>query len=252
MQLKKLVPIELRILLRKNIRKLGVVFDRFVLKFKLQSISDSNSLIWTLSNNKGEYGGSNSTSLGFDYLAQNVLKTFIDEGKILNVLEFGSAGEGFLSTLFFDWHVQHAGGGKVITVDISSKPYKQYKKLTRKTQFVVDDALNFIQSYQGDRFDLIYYDSLSISFETPQQSMTHHLELYEKSKHLLNREGFLVFDDTPLSLDFAMSNTDKQLLMEFEKKYGFLPGKGALVLLKADAINMKKVFHAYALILTQS
>ena len=132
------------------------------------------------------------------------------------------------------------------------EPYKQYKKLTRKTQFVVDDALNFIQSYQGDRFDLIYYDSLSISFETPQQSMTHHLELYEKSKHLLNREGFLVFDDTPLSLDFAMSNTDKQLLMEFEKKYGFLPGKGALVLLKADAINMKKVFHAYALILTQS
>ena len=226
--------------------------DRQSLKIRLKSISDSNSLIDLLSDYNAKKGvGVKSSSLGFDYLAHNVLKIFVDSSKSLNVLEFGSAGEGFLSTIFFDWHVQHAGDGKVVSVDISAIPKKEYGKLTRRTQFVVDDALNFIRNYKGNSFDLIYYDSLSIFFDSPLESMTHHLELFEKSQHLLNQGGYLVFDDSPLSLDLAMNDIDRDLLEKFEKKHGYLPGKGALVLMKADTMKMKKVFHAYALILKQ-
>jgi spermidine synthase len=145
--------------------------------------------------------------------------------------------------------VQNTGNGQVISVDISPTPQRLYRKLTKRTLWVVKDASEFIQSYTGTKFDFIYFDSMSISFESPQESMFHHLKLYEESKSLLNRGGYLVFDDTPKSLECALSEHDRKLLWKFRENNGFIPGKGALVLLEVDQENLETVFHDYALIL---
>lgn len=79
--------------------------------------------------------------------------------------------------------------------------------------------------------------------------MNHHLKLFKESRNLLNRGGYLVFDDTPISPECALSDYDRKLLEKFQNNNTFVPGKGALVNLDLDKQNLETVFHNYALIL---
>lgn len=236
-----------------HLKKLIIYIVAFIGKLRLliqlKKINNQDTLIKILNTRETRL---NATSLGFQFLADYFLKSFLEKNKSLKVLEFGSAGEGFLSTIFFDWHARRTTKGSVISIDVSKKPRREYRLLTKKTLFVVDDALNYIKQLEETKFDVIYFDSMSINFENPWPSMVHHLKLFLDSFHLLKEDGILVFDDTPSNLDCALSNLDRELMNKFEEINGFLPGKGALVLREIDKHYLGKAFHEYALVLKRA
>jgi len=244
-----LVPFPIRVFLKKRILLIRGFKGRLSLAKQLRETKDQVSLIRILNQREA---GLSATTLGFWFIADHFLKSYLEENTSLRVLEFGSAGEGFLSTIFFDWHAQRTPDGSVVSIDISRKPKREYKSVTKKTLFVVDDALNYIKQLNGEKFDVIYFDSMSIFFENPWPSMVHHSELFANSIHLLKDNGILVFDDTPSSLDAALSDLDRELMEKFEEINGFLPGKGALVLREIDKHRLRKVFHEYALVLKRA
>ena len=226
-----------------------VFIRKLMLLIQLKKTNNQVTLIKILNTRETRL---NATTLGFQFLADYHLKSFLEKSKNLNVLEFGSAGEGFLSTIFFDWHAQRTPKGSVVSIDVSRKPRREYRLLTKKTLFVVDDALNYIKHLGEPRFDVIYFDSMSIHFENPWPSMLHHFELFLDSFRLLKEDGILVFDDTPSSLDYALSDLDRELMNKFQEINGFLPGKGALVLRELNKHSLKKAFHEYALVLKRA
>jgi len=75
---------------------------RLILGIQLRQTKDQVSLILVLNEFKGEAGGS-ATTLGFRFLADNFLNSFIEEHRSLNILEFGSAKEGSIFARQRSW-----------------------------------------------------------------------------------------------------------------------------------------------------
>ena len=190
-----------------------------------------------------------SKESGFHYVA---FQLHSKRSATMRVLEFGSAGRGFLSTVFFDWIVtnlrnERKVNGDVISIDISSRPKRKFSRLLKRTDFVVTDAFEWIKNYTGPKFDLIYYDSKDIDFAHPGPSMNHHFELFQSSIKFAEKDAILFFDDTPLNESYAQSKVDYEKILRAKEEFGFVPGKGRLALEELQKLNLGRiVFWEYA------
>lgn len=191
------------------------------------------------------FSGRQSRPLGFQFIIEYLEKR---ENPPLRILEFGSCGEGFLSTVFFNKYVR-LFGQSLTSVDIDSKPQRRFKKYLKNTEFVVSDDIQFARKLTNIKYDLVYFDSISIDFGNPSESMIHHKELFSLVFPNLAEEAIVIFDDSPKTIQDIPSEVDSKKAALFQKTQGFMPGKGAMI------INEKKfsvLFWEYACILRRA
>lgn len=211
------------------------------LKLVMNRISKSASLE-QVNHILQDFSGRHSHPLGFKFIL-DYLET--KQNPPLKILEFGSCGEGFLSTVFFNQYVKMFGYS-LTSVDIDSTPRRRFKKYLKNTEFVVSDDILFARKLKDVKFDLVYFDSVSIDFINPVRSMIHHKELFSLVFPYLAEDAIVIFDDTPKTIQDISSEVDSKKAALFQKQNGYMPGKGTMI------INEKKfsvLFWEYACIL---
>ena len=173
--------------------------------------------------------------------------------KAINIFETGSSANwGANSSLLFDSYV-YKFGGKFITVDIRPEAKKYLdSKFSKRSLSFKDDSLKFIESFDQKFFEdlnLIYLDSFDLDIDNPQPSMDHCLKEFLLLDKRIEKGCLVAIDDTP-NLDAF----EKYMKHHFKtdnsiQSYGFIPGKGTLILQNEIMNNYEIVYQYYGLLL---
>lgn len=166
------------------------------------------------------------------------------------IVETGSSAWGTDSTRLFASYVR-SFGGRVISVDIRPEPSQQLSDVSGVVSFFVDDSVNFLNSFQlpdgFGKIDLLYLDSWDLDLANPSLAMEHGLAEWKSAQRFLASGSLVVIDDTPIE-GCLLGDPG----VAIHQKYGFVPGKGALVLKDADALNDYSVpYHHYNVVLAK-
>lgn len=167
------------------------------------------------------------------------------------IFETGTSAYGVDSSRLFD-QVVTRNSGKFISVDINSQPSKSLLfQHSRRSNFYVDDSVNFIDSTLKsliDHIDLCYLDSWDVDWSDPLPSAEHGLREFDAVRSFLFPGSILVIDDTPSDLELIPS-PNRATAIEFESKYGVLPGKGAFIVKLLQSEGFAEVIsHEYNLV----
>ena len=119
-----------------------------------------------------------------------------------------------MSTMIFSDYAKFVNG-TLTTCDIEKKNIINAKKFAKKNKeyinFIVDDSLNFLSSFQKS-IDFLYLDSLDGQFEG---ASNHQLKEIKIAIDKLNKKSLVLLDDkgskTNLSIDFMLKNNFKIL-----------------------------------------
>lgn len=160
-------------------------------------------------------------------------------------VETGCSAHGTKSTLLWDIFVQ-TFNGKVMSVDLNKNAVNETNKLTSQhTNVVCSNSLNFLPTIQ-DKIDFLYLDSYDVDFLNPVLSAKHHLEEFNKIKHLLHKGSIVLIDDTPVSPEWLdngkYSPFYSKLKTQFNPK---MTGKGSLVNKELEKMGATKILHQY-------
>ena len=119
-----------------------------------------------------------------------------------------------MSTMIFSDYAKFVNGS-LTTCDIEKKNILNAKKFAKKNKeyidFIVDDSLNFLSSFQKS-IDFLYLDSLDGQFK---EASDHQLKEIKIDINKLNKKSLVLLDDkgskTNLSIDFMLKNNFKIL-----------------------------------------
>lgn len=170
------------------------------------------------------------------------------------IVETGSSAWGTNSSLLFDSYV-NSFGGTFKSVDIRVKPMLTLSlKCSKKAFFYCDDSISFLKkiSLGNDKVDLYYLDSWDVDWDDPMPSAIHGFREFITIYPLLSKSGgLLLIDDTPKDRN-VMLKVHKHKVNEYSfflRKYGFAPGKGALVKkFLEENMNVQLLAHDYQLL----
>jgi hypothetical protein len=149
------------------------------------------------------------------------------------IVETGTSAWGCDSSRLFDALIRNFGG-QFVSVDIRPEASQWLMHQTEpSTSLIVADSIRFLSdqlvNLKISQFNLCYLDSLDFDWEDILLSAKHHLSEYHAVLPFLGRGSVVIVDDQPFSLDEIPEKHRKQSL-EFEKKWGYLPGKATLIL----------------------
>ena len=165
------------------------------------------------------------------------------------IIETGTSAYGTDSSRLFDAYVSNFGGS-FYSVDRSAYPSRGLRfQHSPKSSFIVSDSLSFLNSLpvilKQDKINLVYLDSWDVDWKNPNLSAKHGFEEFRLVKPYLKRGSVLIIDDTPNSLKWIPKEYH-EIALNYERLYGVLPGKGALILKELESyLNVKKVWHDY-------
>jgi hypothetical protein len=114
-----------------------------------------------------------------------------------------------MSTMIFSDYVRYMNGS-LTTCDIEKRNINNAKKFVKENisyvDFIVDDSLNFLSSFDK-KIDFLYLDSLDGQFE---EASEHQLNEIKIAKDKLNANSLVLLDDkgskTNLSIDYMLKN----------------------------------------------
>jgi hypothetical protein len=149
------------------------------------------------------------------------------------IIETGSSAWGTNSTMLFDSYC-NSFGGECRSVDIRLEPLLTLQPLaTSHTKLYCDDSVSFLNklSLEGDRIDLLYLDSWDVNWDDPMPSAIHGLNEYLAATKNLKTGSLVLIDDTPKTVENirAVRPLLAKPYEQFCERFGFSPGKGALV-----------------------
>lgn len=167
-------------------------------------------------------------------------------GRPAFILETGTSAYGTDSTRFWNSYIKKFGG-KVISVDIRKDAGILLKyNLSKKTELVTSDSVEYLQNHHFGYVDLYYFDSADVNWASPEFSMNHGLAELLAVVDKLEAGQIVVFDDTPKS-ELYVENHLKHFVLEFFEKNGFFPGKGSLAQkILEEKFDLKVLHHEYA------
>jgi cephalosporin hydroxylase len=166
------------------------------------------------------------------------------------ILETGTSAWGTDSSRLWASYVR-SFGGVFATVDIRTEPALALSDLNGTAEFHVGDSVQFLQNYEipngFSSVDLVYLDSWDLDLADPAQSMEHGLAEWKATQRLIGTGSVVVIDDTPIEASLL-----GPLGLEFFRAYGFVPGKGALILQERGLCNdFEVIYHHYNLVLVK-
>ena len=204
----------------------------------LQEICDSHFRSWSTE----EHINRSGLTLGITALSvQNPV-----------IFETGTSAYGVDSSRLFD-RIVTKFSGKFISVDINPQPKRALAfQHSKRTKFFVEDSVTFIRNTlpkEVDHIDLCYLDSWDVDWSNPLPSAEHGLNEFEAVKKFLKPGSILIIDDTPSSIEF-IPEPYKKVVLDFEKEFGVLPGKGAFIYKSLQADGFATLLsHQYNLVL---
>lgn len=149
------------------------------------------------------------------------------------IVETGSSAWGTNSTLLFDAYC-NSFGGHCYTVDIRLDPLIELRKLvTNNSSLYCNDSVSFLNTLTvpENKIDLLYLDSWDVDWADPLPSAIHGLNEYLTAIRNLQPGALVLIDDTPIDLNIIkqVQPHAASYFLDFQKRFGFAPGKGALV-----------------------
>lgn len=149
------------------------------------------------------------------------------------IVETGSSAWGTNSTMLFDSYC-NSFGGQCHSVDIRLEPLLALKPLTTShTKLYCNDSVSFLNklSVKDNKIDLLYLDSWDVNWEDPMPSANHGLNEYLAATKNLKTGSLVLIDDTPKTVENiqAVQPLVAKQYAHFLERFGFAPGKGALV-----------------------
>lgn len=168
------------------------------------------------------------------------------------VLETGTSAYGTDSSRLFDLFTQQTNG-EFHSVDINPRASRALRfQHGKQSHFHVADSVTFIESDLKkitNFVDLCYLDSWDVDWSNPNSSAEHGLNEFKAIFRYLKKNSILVIDDTPIDIKFV-PNEFHDVAEKHLATFGFLPGKGSLVLdlLKSEKFG-KVLYHEYNLVI---
>ncbi|MFY9138680.1 class I SAM-dependent methyltransferase [Zwartia sp.] len=172
------------------------------------------------------------------------------------IAETGSSAWGTNSTLLLDSYC-NSFGGSCYSVDIRLEPMLQLQYITsNRTRMYCDDSVTFLKNLalpsDSAKIDLLYLDSWDVNWADPMPSAIHGLNEFLAAMPKLKPGSLVLIDDTPRDLANA-TKAHPGVARDFQAffdRFGFAPGKGALVKQMIQSTGRGEVLaHEYQLLL---
>jgi hypothetical protein len=170
------------------------------------------------------------------------------------IVETGSSAWGTNSTLLFDSYC-NSFGGVCYSVDIRMDPMLKLRKfVSGNTRLYCDDSVSFLNTLKipCEKIDLLYLDSWDVDWSDPIPSAVHGLNEYLAAMKNLQPGSLVLIDDTPRDLaimEIVQPHATKAF-RRFQERFGFAPGKGALVKQLIESTGRGTVLaHEYQLLI---
>ena len=148
------------------------------------------------------------------------------------IMETGSSAWGANSSMLFDSYV-NSFGGSFLSVDIRINPMINLLRVcTERSKFYCNDSISFLKRLPNPGVSLVYLDSWDVDWTNPLPSSLHGFSEFMEILYFFTPGSLLLIDDTPIDsviMEKVHPNHLKSFIT-FKEKYGFAPGKGALVL----------------------
>lgn len=170
------------------------------------------------------------------------------------IIETGSSAWGTNSTMLFDSYC-YSFGGQCRSVDIRLEPLLTLQSLaTSHTKLYCNDSVSFLNelSVENNKIDLLYLDSWDVNWDDPMPSAIHGLNEYLAATKNLKPGSLVLIDDTPKTVENirAVQPLLAKPYEQFYERFGFAPGKGALIKQLIDTTGRGTVLaHEYQLLI---
>jgi hypothetical protein len=182
------------------------------------------------------------------YTMKEALRQLIFHNKDLNKFKFietGCSAHGTKSTLLWDKFVNFYDGS-VDSVDLNERAVNNtIPQVSGKSKVFHSNSLDFLPKVDG-LIDFLYLDSYDVDFLNPLPSAMHHLEEFNRVKHLLHKNSIILIDDTPVSaewVDDGLNQPNNVLLKRIFNPN--MSGKGSLVNMELEKMGATKILHQY-------
>ncbi len=170
------------------------------------------------------------------------------------IVETGSSAWGTNSTLLFDAYCS-SFGGHCHTVDIRLDPLIQLRRMvTTSSSLYCNDSVSFLNTLvvPNNKIDLLYLDSWDVDWADPIPSAIHGLNEYLAAIRNLRPGALVLIDDTPIDLATIerVQPHAATSFVDFQDRFGFAPGKGALVKRLVESTGRGTILaHEYQLLI---
>lgn len=162
-----------------------------------------------------------------------------------NFVETGCSAHGTKSTLLWDKFVNFYDGS-VVSVDLNEYAVNNTNSLiSSKSKVFHSNSLDYLPKVDK-LIDFLYLDSYDVDFLNPLPSAMHHLEEFNRVKHLLHKNSIILIDDTPVSPEWLDDGKNNALYSILKRQFNpRIAGKGSLVNLELEKMGATKILHQY-------
>jgi hypothetical protein len=178
----------------------------------------------------------------------------LTEIKEPNIIETGSSAYGTNSSYLFNEYVRKFGG-RFWTVDINKETVDTVRSFLCPASSVTEmDSVDFLKKWVNENQLSnvnVYLDSYDLDWYNPQPSGIHGLNEFLAIKPVLQKDSYLLIDDTPVNTEWINDRGDfYNNFSEFKKNNHNLPmpGKGMYIIDICKNFNVKILEQKYQLL----
>jgi hypothetical protein len=182
------------------------------------------------------------------YTIKEALKQLLTYNEDLNkfkIVETGASSYGINSTLLWDKFVNFYDGS-VISIDFNEQVVNEANASTSiKTKVIHSNSLDYLPNVDS-LIDFLYLDSQDVDFLNPQSSAEHHLEEFNKVKHLLHKNSIVLINGTPSTPEWLDDGINSPIYSALKSQFNpNMVGKGSLVNIELEKMGATKILHQY-------
>jgi hypothetical protein len=182
------------------------------------------------------------------YTIKEALRQLLIHNKDLNkfkIVETGCSVHGVKSTLLWDKFVNFYDGS-VVSVILNEDAVNDANGLiSSKSKIINANSFDYLPKIDT-LIDFLYLDNINVDFLNPLQSAMHHLEEFNRVKHLLHKNSIVLIDDTPVSPEWLDDGQNNPIYSTLRRQFNpKIAGKGSLVNLELEKMGATKILHQY-------
>ena len=182
------------------------------------------------------------------YTMKEALKQLLIHNKDLNKFKFVETGcsiHGVKSTLLWDRFVNFYDGSVVSVILNEDAVNDATPLISSKSKIINANSFDYLPKIDT-LIDFLYLDNINVDFLNPLQSAMHHLEEFNRVRHLLHKNSIILIDDTPVSPEWLDNGKNNPIYSTLKRQFNpKIAGKGSLVNIELEKMGATKILHQY-------
>jgi hypothetical protein len=136
--------------------------------------------------------------------------------------------------------------GSVVSVILNEHAVNETSRLiSSKSKVINANSIEYLPKIDS-LIDFLYLDNVNLDFLNPLPSAMHHLEEFNKVKHLLHKNSIILIDDTPVSPEWLDDGQNNPIYSTLKRQFNpKIAGKGSLVNIELEKMGATKILHQY-------